>query len=190
MIVLGLDVSTSVTAYTLMDTDKPLRNSLIKFEGIHLSKIKNIYEKAEAVRDHLEKIKNDYNVDVVYVEEALQTFRRGLSSAKTLSTLMRFNGIVCYILNKTFQVPVNLVNVIHARSSLGIKINRKIEATVKEQVLEWVKIQNEFKEISWPTKTMKSGPRKGQTVEDKSCYDIADACVISLYGIRSLNITS
>lgn len=186
MLILGLDVSTSVTGYSLIDTELPPEDSLIKFEGIHLSKYKCIYEKADHVLHHLEKIKSDYCIEKVCVEEALQTFRRGLSSARTLSSLMRFNGVVCYLAKKTFDVPVELINVIHARSHLGIKIDRKSEKTTKDQVFEWVQSNDHFKELPWPMKTMKSGPRKGITVYDKSCYDIADACVMSLYGKTQL----
>ena len=95
---------------------------------------------------------------------------------------MRFNGIICYLAGKTFGVPVELINVIHARSHLGIKLDRKSEITTKDQVFAWVRENNHFKNLDWPMKTMKSGPRKGITVHDKSCYDIADACVMSLYG--------
>lgn len=182
MLILGLDISTSVTGYSLIDTELPPEDSLIKFDGIHLSKYKCIYEKADQVLIHLEKLNEDYEIDRVYVEEALQTFRRGLSSAKTLSTLMRFNGVICYLSKKTFQVPVELINVLHARSQLGIKLDRKSDVTTKDQVFEWVKSDIHFKRLDWPMKTMKSGPRKGVTVHDKSCYDIADACVMSLYG--------
>ena len=182
MLVLGLDISTSVTGYCLIDTELPPRDCLIKFDGIHLSKYKCIYEKADHVQSHLQMIKNEYNVEKVCVEEALQTFRRGLSSAKTLSSLMRFNGVLCYLSHKTFDVPIELVNVLRARSSLGIKIDRKSEISTKDQVFNWVKENSHFKTLEWPMKTMKSGPRKGITVHDKSCYDIADACVMSLYG--------
>lgn len=186
MILLGLDISTSITAYSLIDTEQPQRNCIIKFDGIHLSKEKSIYDKADLVKNHLLNVKKEFNVDIVYVEESLQAFRRGLSSAKTLSTLARFNGVVCYLAEDIFKCPVNLINVIHARSNLGIKLNRKSKVNVKDQVLEWVKQHETAHHISWPTKTMKSGPRKGMIIDDKSCYDIADSIVMSLYGLKNI----
>ena len=187
MLILGIDVSTAVTAYTLMDTERPQIDCLIKSDGIHLSKFKRIYDKAEHLREHFRNLKNDYDIDRIYVEEALQSFRRGLSSAKTLSTLMRFNGIVCFLAEETFQKEVNLVNVVKARSALGLKINRKLDKNTKDQVFDWVKTREEFTNFSWPMKTLKSGPRAGKTIFDKSCYDISDAAIMSLYGFSDIN---
>jgi Holliday junction resolvasome RuvABC endonuclease subunit len=188
MLILGIDVSTAVTGYTLMDTERPQIDCLIKSDGIHLSKFKRIYDKAEHIRDHFKYLKKSYDIDVIYVEEALQSFRRGLSSAKTLSTLMRFNGIVCFLAEDIFNKEVNLVNVVKARSSLGIKINRKSDVSTKDQVFEWIQSREEFTNFSWPMKTLKTGPRAGKTIFDKSCYDIADAAIMSLYGFKETNI--
>lgn len=182
MLVLGLDISTTITAYTLINTDNPENDFVVKYEGIHLSKEKSLYNKAEAVRDVLIDLSKEYKVDAIYAEESLQSFRRGLSSAKTLSTLSRFNGIVCFVAEDVFGVEVNLVNVLHARSKLSIKIDRKSEVSTKDQVLEWAMNRDCLKNISWPQKTLKSGPRAGLTINDPSCYDIADAAVMSLYG--------
>ena len=134
------------------------------------------------VRDTFRELSSQYDIDVLSVEENLQAFRRGLSSAKTLSTLARFNGIVCYLAQDIFGKEVNLHNVISARNSIGLKIDRKRkkEFPIKEQVLSWVKSHSDFKKFDWPMKTLASGPRKGQIIYDKQCYDIADAAVICM----------
>ena len=85
-----------------------------------------------------------------------------------------------------FNAEVDLINVIHARSRLGLKINRKIEKNSKEQVLDWAMSHENLKKIHWPKKTLKSGPRAGQIINDPSCFDIADAAVMSLYGLENL----
>ena len=97
MIILGLDISTTVTAYTLMDTEDPQKNFVVKYDGIHLGKKKSLYDKAAAIREEFLKLNKEFTIDLICAEESLQSFRRGLSSAKTLSTLTRFNGIVCYL---------------------------------------------------------------------------------------------
>jgi len=181
MIVLGLDVSTSITGYCMMDSDAPLGHRLIEADSIIISHIKDPYTKAQMVRNQFRELLDRYEVDVIAVEENLQAFRRGLSSARTLSTLARFNGIVCFIAQDTFETDVKLLNVIAARNSVGLKIVRKNkEISIKEQVLQWIKNQPDFKDYDWPMKTLASGPRKGQTIHDKQCYDIADAAVICL----------
>ena len=38
-----------------------------------------------------------HDIQKIFIEENLQAFRPGFSSAKTLLTLARFNGIVSYL---------------------------------------------------------------------------------------------
>ena len=180
MIILGLDISTSVTAYSLMDTELPLGQRLIKSDGIHLSKIKDSYAKSCKVRDIFESLSEKYQVEKIIIEESLQSFRSGLSSAKTLSSLTRFNGIVSFLAQDIFHAECCRINVNSARSRLGIKINRKSEVPSKEQVRNWVMKHPDFEGFLWPTKTLKSGPRKNQTIYDVSCLDIADSAVMAL----------
>ena len=180
MIILGLDISTSVTAYTILDTERPLGQRLVFSEGIHLSKVKDPYTKSCKVRDEFRKLSKNWKIDKIVVEESLQSFRSGLSSAKTLSALTRFNGIVSFFAQDIFAAPCERINVNSARSRLGIKIDRKSSVSSKEQVRDWVMSHEDFKDFRWPTKTLKSGPRKGQTIYDVSCQDIADSAVMAL----------
>ena len=66
-----------------------------------------------------------------------------------------------------------------ARKSVGLKINRKSDATTKQQVLDWVSLQLEDVGYQWPVKILKSGPRKGMEVLQPGCYDMADSYVIA-----------
>jgi len=54
---------------------------------------------------------------------------------------------------------------------------KKGGSDTKIQVLDWVKCEIPY--YSWPTKTLKSGPRKGESVLEPGCYDMADAYVIA-----------
>ena len=68
----------------------------------------------------------------------------------------------------------------------GILIRKKDGGKpTKEQVLEWVQSRSTF---SWPKKKLKSGPRKGQEINDPGCFDMADAFVIAQAG--HLNLTN
>ena len=180
MIIIGLDISTSITAYTIMNTELPLGQRLVKSDSIHLSKIKDSYVKACKVREVFNDLSSEYSIDKIVVEESLQSFRMGLSSAKTLSALTRFNGIVSFFAEDIFQVPCERMNVNSARSRLGIKVDKKSEIPSKEQIREWVMKHDDFKGFDWPMKTLKSGPRKGQPIFDPACLDIADSAVMSL----------
>ncbi len=180
--ILGLDISTSCTGLTILDSDK----NLIFCDYIDTSKFKSMYEKAAQIKKMFCKLNLDFEIKHIFVEENLQKFRPGFSSAKTLTTLSKFNGVVCYIANESFKHlhshPVN-INVINARKSLGMKIERekKCGVSTKEQVLRWV--STDCSKIKWPTKILKSGPRKGKEVYIPACYDMADSYVIASSGL-------
>jgi hypothetical protein len=176
--VLGLDISTAIVGYCLFKNGK-----LDSAGSIKLSNKKCMFEKAEAVEKALLKIATQ-NIDRVLIEENLQSFRSGFSSAKTISTLAKFNGIVSYLSSKIFDVKPEFINVNHARKVCGIKIDRKNTKNTKEQVLDWVKQNKNFSNFTWPTKTLKSGPRKGMTILKQDCFDIADAAVLCIYTLN------
>jgi len=171
---IGLDISTSIIGICFLDNNY----NLINLQAINLKKIKCIFEKSLIVKNELNNIKSNYNIleDVeISIEEAFQSFSKGFSSAKTLSQLNRFNGIVSYLTYEVFNKIPEYINVNSARKSLGIKLDRKSSKNTKEQVFEWVKKEITF---NWPEKTLKSGPNKGLVKNDESCYDMSDAYVI------------
>tara|TARA_R110001599_G_scaffold349365_1_gene577673 strand:- start:220 stop:750 length:531 start_codon:yes stop_codon:yes gene_type:complete len=167
---LSLDVSTSCTGYCVFDQDE-----LKDIGYIDLSKHKDFYKKVAYVKAEITKITKRFNITHVGIEENLQAFRPGLSSAKTLMTLAQFNGTVRWLCYEMLNIDITSINVNAARKIVGLKINRKSSMTTKEQVLSWVKLQEN---ISWPTKVLKSGPSKGKIRELSACYDMADAYVI------------
>ena len=169
---LALDISTSCTGYCLFDDD-----GLVDIGSINLSKHKGLFDKATQVKSDINKLSKKYNITHVAVEENLQAFRPGLSSAKTLMTLAQFNGVVRWICHENLDVPVDAINVNTARKSVGLKIDKKDKTkTTKEKVLDWV--SQDDTSIHWPTKILKSGPNKGQQRICSEAYDMADAYVI------------
>ena len=170
--ILGIDISTSCTGYCLFD-----ENKLVGIGSINLSKHKGLYEKASHVKNKIISLDDQYPIDRVVVEENLQAFRPGLSSAKTLMTLAQFNGVVRWVCHERLEVPVESINVNSARKNVGLKIDRKNkEKNTKQQVLEWVSKDNTS--IKWPTKILKSGPNRGCIRVCNEAYDMADAYVI------------
>ena len=137
--------------------------------------------------DYLSNLFVKYAITNVYIEENLQSFRRGFSSAQTLCTLARFNGIISLVAYETYSTEPVHVNVNAARKLLGIKLIRKKQggAPTKEQIFEWVDsdLSRDNKLFSWPTKILMSGPRKGQEILNTISYDMADAYVIAKAGI-------
>lgn len=183
--ILGLDISTSCTGYCVFDKS----GSLVDMGAIKLSGKKDLFEKAVQVKSELLNILIKFPIDKICIEENLQAFRPGLSSAKTLLTLARFNGIISYISKEVFEISPDFINVNVARKTVGLKIKRTsiCGITTKDQVLSWVKddINSRGQKFEWPIKIMKSGPRKGQSVLDTSSYDMADAYVLCVTWLKN-----
>ena len=187
---IGLDISTSIIGISLLDCN----SKLINLENINLKKISCIFYKSNVTKEHFTKIKEKYLFEdeiKIFIEESFQSFSKGFSSAKTLSQLNRFNGIVSYISSEVFSVVPEYINVNSARKNLGIKINKKLEINTKEQIFQWVK--NDFKEnnyeFDWPERTLTRGPNKGLVKFDDCCYDMSDAYVICKAAIYNERIT-
>jgi Holliday junction resolvasome RuvABC endonuclease subunit len=178
MIQLGLDISTSNVGWCLLDTTT---HDLISAGAIELSKKNNIFEKSHEVRNVLRDLNSRYSISNIAIEENLQAFRPGFSSAKTIVTLARFNGIVTLIAAEEIGSHPTFVNVNSARRLAGLKIIKKSETSTKDQVLEFVK--KRLTGYEWPSRTLKSGPRKGHVIPADSCYDIADAYIVAIASV-------
>ena len=177
--ILGLDISTSCTGWCILSEDA----ELIDLGYFNLNSYSGLFKKSAEVKKRLLSLKEEFNIEKVFIEENLQAFRPGFSSAKTIVTLARFNGVVSYLTSQTFNLEPEYINVNVARKKVGLKIvpKRSGGAPTKDQVFDWVSSKIQF---DWPTKVMKSGPRKGQTVLEDFRYDMADAFVICLAGLH------
>ena len=169
--ILALDISTSITGFCVFN-----EWNAVHVGHVDLRKEKDFFKKVDLVKEKIKELHNQYNFKEVAIEEAFQSFGRGLSSAKTLFTLAKFNGIIQYIVF-SLGISTTVINVNNARKLVGIKINKKDKTkNTKEQVLE--QVQNLNSTLLWPKRILKSGPRKGLEIYDDCCYDRADAWVI------------
>lgn len=167
---LGLDISTSCTGICILNQDR----QLILLDNIRLDKCNDFFEKCVEVKKYLDDLKKSHLIQNIFIEQDLQAFRPGLSSAATINTLARFNGAVTFMAYQTFMIRPDLINVTKARSAVGLKIDHRDKTkSTKQKVFDWVQPQVDF---SWPTK--KTGTLK------TSCFDMADAYVICRAGIE------
>ena len=153
---------------------------LVEADAISFARNSTIFQKSAEVRKSLKEIRAKYNITSTFIEENLQAFRPGFSSAKTIVTLARFNGIVTLLSYEELEVEPVFLNVNNARKLVNLKIDRKSDTTTKDQVLGFAK--ERLPGFEWPTRTLKSGARKGLVIPADCCYDIADAYVIALAG--------
>ena len=116
--ILGLDISTSITGYTILDYE----GNLLACNHIDLRKQKDFFKKIEIVSSRLEEINEEYKIEQVYVEQSLQSFRSGFSSAQTLSLLSKINGIVSWLCYNMFYGEPKYLAATSARKICGIKV--------------------------------------------------------------------
>ena len=170
--ILGLDISTSITGYTLLREDEVVLNG-----AWDTRKFKDFFDKARFVQEGLDEIFKKYGSEIgsVYIEQSLQSFRSGFSSAKTLSTLARFNGIVSWLVFDQLQVKPEYIAATSARKLCEIKVPRGQKA--KQVVLNYL-LKNE------PSFNIEY-TRHGNPKPDS--YDRADSIVIARAGLKLEN---
>jgi hypothetical protein len=134
--ILGLDISTSITGYTVLDYE----GNILCCDHIDLRKEKNFFKKVRIINSRLEALDNIYEIEQVYVEQSLQSFRSGFSSAQTLSLLSKINGIVSWICYNMFGHDPNYLAATSARKMCGIKVpkGQKAKAVSLQFVVDTV----------------------------------------------------
>jgi len=117
---LGLDISTSVTGFTLLGDS----GDVVLCDYIDLKKLAGTFDKAKAVESKLKDILDNNNVTEIWIEESLQMFSSGMSSAKTLATLTKFNGIISWIIWDRFGIEPNYIAAVSARKEIGLTVSK------------------------------------------------------------------
>jgi Holliday junction resolvasome RuvABC endonuclease subunit len=134
--ILGLDISTSITGYTILDYE----GNILACNHIDLRKEKNFFKKIQIVNSRLEEINDEYSIEQVYVEQSLQSFRSGFSSAQTLSLLSKINGIISWLCYNMFYGEPKYLAATSARKLCGIKVpkGQKAKAVALQFVVDTV----------------------------------------------------
>jgi len=164
--ILGLDISTSITGATVLDGD----GKVVYNDAWDTRKFKDIFEKANFVHEKIKALVEEKSIEHVFIEQSLQSFRSGFSSAKTLSTLSRFNGIVSWMVFEILNIKPEFIPATSARKSCGIKVLRGENA--KEKVVHFL-LDNEPEFVVEYTKFGNFKP---------GIYDKADSIVIARAG--------
>ena len=132
--ILGLDISTSITGFTVIGNS----GDVVLCSYIDLKKFSNVFEKARTVEQELQKLFVQYKIEQVWIEESLQMFSSGMSSAKTLATLTKFNGIVSWIAWDKFEIVPEYVAAVSARKEIGLTVpkGKRGKDVVMEHMLD------------------------------------------------------
>ena len=178
--ILGIDISTSITGFSIVGDGQ-----LLHYSSVNLKKHKGVFAKAIALKEYIEDLFENYQLDQedgcgwgeskypiehIYIEQPLHMFMKGKSSAKTLSALMTFNGIVSWLIYDLFEIEPEYISASSARKTAGIKVPRgqKAKQVVLEHLLET--------EPAFKIEYTKYGNPKAES------YDRADAIVIAKAG--------
>jgi len=173
---LGFDISTSVIGFCAIEVGTGF-TLLVDNLNLTSSKLEDEYDKSDEFKRYLDSLPQTMNIRRIYIERAAMMFAAGMSSAQTLMSLGRFNGIISRMIYDHYKIKPTMVHVSSARAKLGIKINRADKSkTNKQKVLEIVMARNP--DFPWVNHVAKSGKSKGQVVYDKENEDMADAWVI------------
>jgi len=169
---LGLDISTTCVGVCLVDGSK----NVLHLNAIKIPAELSMFDKADFVLKELNSVVGSHKLGRVIVEGHAKAFSKGFTSADTLFTLAKFNGLVSYLCWKQFGVVVTDVNVSSARKAVGFKNTKADKRPVKEKVFEFVTATHP--DLPWKKYVPKAGKNKGVEVYTPEMRDAADAWVI------------
>ncbi len=182
-VVLGIDISTSITGFAVVADGQ-----LVYYDSIDLRKQKNVFDKTIAIKEkildlyEMYQLNNDddpawgnskFPIQHIYIEQPFTFFNSGGSSAKTMATLQKFNGIVSWIVYEAFEIRPEYIGATAARKLAGIKVPRGQKA--KQVVLEHL-LENE---PAFKVEYTRYGNPKPES------YDRADAIVVAHAGYKT-----
>ena len=165
--ILGIDVSTSITGITILDKD----GEILECSHIDLRKEKNFFKKAELVETALIRATELIDIEEVYIEQPFTFFSSGQSSAATMAILQRFNGVVSWLCFEHLSLEPKYLTANEARKLCGIKIPRGEKA--KKVVIAFVVDKVPGFDVEY---TRQGNPRPGYA-------DRADSYVVAKAGL-------
>ena len=168
--ILGIDVSTSITGFAIIDKD----GKILFSEASDLRRDKTFFSKCLTIRTKILDILEAYSdkVEHIYIEQPFTFFNSEGSSGKTMAALQRFNGVVSWMVYECFEIEPQYLGATQARKLVGIKVPRgeKAKKVVMEHLLA---TEPDFK-IEY---THKGNPKPQE-------FDRADALVIARAGLK------
>jgi|TARA_Y100000593_G_C4222348_1_gene292527 Holliday junction resolvasome RuvABC endonuclease subunit len=166
--ILGVDVSTSITGFAIISED----GDVVELSYCDLRKYKTFFGKCLKMREFTLNLIEKYSGKIkhMYIEQPFTFFNSGGSSAKTMASLQRFNGVTSWMLYEALEMTPEYIGATQARKKIGIKVPRGEKAKV--YVLNHLRENEQFE-----VETTRHGNPKPQY------YDMADALVIARAGL-------
>ena len=143
MVTLGLDISTTCVGYAFTEDKKILEMGFIDIKKQITHK-----EKAFYVLTCINESSYIDKIEKVYVEDNLSGFAGGRTSQQVIVKLAKFNAVLCYVIEDTFDIEVKNVNPMTARKQAfgkarvkGVKAKDFVKPQIDElyDTKEWCK---------------------------------------------------
>ena len=166
MVILGLDISTSCVGYAFTKDKKILDMGFIDIKKEKIPK-----EKVFKVLGFLNKSSYIDKVFTIYVEDNLQGFAGGRTSQQVIVKLAKFNAVLCFVIEDTFEIEVKNINPMTARKSVFGKARVK---GIKAKEFVKMKVEQMYDTSKWCKETTRGN-------WDKRNIDMYDGLVMSLY---------
>ena len=166
MVILGLDISTSCVGYAFTQDKK-----ILDMGFIDIKKEKTPREKVFKVLGFLDNISYIEEVDKIFVEDNLSGFAGGRTSQQVIVKLAKFNAILCFVLEDTFEIEVKNINPMTARKFVFGKARVK---GIKAKDFVKMKVEQMYDTSKWCKTTTRGN-------WDKRNIDAYDGLVMSLF---------
>lgn len=189
VLVLGLDISTACTGWTLLDNN----GTVIEMGHIDFKGCDTLWEKVDRAHAKLETIVSVASPTHCFIEESLQAFRPGLSSASTLLTLAKFNGLISFYVRSLLNADPVYISSGEARKLVGVKLLQKKKHPrgygYKQQTFEVIS-GGILKARAWPLRRNVDAALPLTEAVQSWAMDEVDSYVIARAGWITLNKTS
>ena len=176
---LGFDVSSTKIGIAALDTN----DDIVYLNVLEFDKTLELEERAIVFAQYLKEGLPDFlqAPSVVFIEKPL-VMMAAASSAMTIATLIRFNGMISFILAQHFGFLSLPVAANSARARVGIKLERgaarKKYSERKAKIIDWVVEKYQATQTPFVYELTRFGnPSPGVD-------DLADAIVLVLGGKR------
>jgi len=166
--ILGIDISTSVIGFAVIDLDF----KLITYDKLKFKSNLPLEQRAEYFKNKIIHYDKYYTISDVYIEAPALMFGRGRTTAQTMAKLQRFNGMCSYAVYDSMTIIPELIHANSARKKMNISVPRNVK-NKKHYIIDCVKAKYPSFDFSY---TRYGNPQPGTD-------DIADAIVIAHAGV-------
>ena len=133
MRVIGLDLSTSTIGYCVIETHAPFRPkvdyAIVEMNHFSLKNVEGLFNKVDIGFDAILKVMIRLGVQQAYIEEPVQAFTPGMSSAATIILLAKFNALISYhVRNHLGDANLFYVKPTEARKTCSLVMTTKAKA--------------------------------------------------------------